>query len=154
VYKTQTQTSSKPVSTVYTTTSYKPETVTVTSASTAYSTKYSTIVTTLTSYATSTKTIPYNSESSTVICYTKPVWVWTHSTSLYSTAETYPTTSITSSVSSLLVRDDVLHHDVELCVEGLLYGVVLRVDVVEVEQHHHQHEDLLDRDYVRLQAVY
>ncbi|TKA72608.1 hypothetical protein B0A55_06418 [Friedmanniomyces simplex] len=100
VYTTQTQTSSKPESSVYTTTSYKPETVTVTSASTAYETKYSTVVSMKTKYETKTKTIPYNSESQTVICYTKPVWVWTHSTSLYSTAETYPETTTLRSVST------------------------------------------------------
>jgi len=42
---------------------------------------------------TKTKTIPYKSETYTTICYTKPVWVWTSKTSLYTSTETKPYTT-------------------------------------------------------------
>ncbi|KAK3656340.1 hypothetical protein LTR56_003042 [Elasticomyces elasticus] len=100
VYTTKTKSWVKPETSVYTTTTYKPSTVTLTSERTSYETKYSTIVKTHTKYETKTKTIPYKSESHTVVCYTKPVWVWTHSTSLYTSTEKYPVTSKTSSVKT------------------------------------------------------
>ncbi|KAK5717334.1 hypothetical protein LTR15_009228 [Elasticomyces elasticus] len=104
VYTTKTQSWVKPETSVYTTTTYKPSTVTLTSESTSYETVYSTIVKTHTKYETKTKKIPYKSESHTVVCYTKPVWVWTHSTSLYTSTEKYPVTSKTSSVETEVTK--------------------------------------------------
>ncbi|KAK4892887.1 hypothetical protein LTR27_008615 [Elasticomyces elasticus] len=137
VYTTKTQSWVKPETSVYTTTTYKPSTVTLTSESTSYETKYSTIVKTHTKYETKTKTIPYKSESHTVVCYTKPVWVWTHSTSLYTSTEKYPVTSKTSSVEievTKLLQKHLLRDEDYLRLQGMLNDLQLCFDILKIDK--------------------
>ncbi|KAK5113171.1 hypothetical protein LTR85_010989 [Meristemomyces frigidus] len=93
VYATKTQTSIYPYTTTIETTVYKPSTYTRTEESTFYETTTKTKVITVESTKTETKKIPYKSESFTTICQTKPVWIWTYSTSEYETTISYPVTS-------------------------------------------------------------
>jgi len=51
------------------------------------------VTSTKTVLSTKTEIVPYRSQTHTVICSTKPVWVWTQSTKLYSTSQTKPYTT-------------------------------------------------------------
>ncbi|TKA23699.1 hypothetical protein B0A50_06535 [Salinomyces thailandicus] len=61
---------------------------------------HATITYTKEKFYTKTKTIPYKSKSSTVNCYTKPIYIWTSKTEEYTKTYPYKETQTTETVET------------------------------------------------------